>query len=157
MGAQQTAIAVADKIIRLSLDAEQPLTPMQVQKLTYFAHAWMLGLGHGSLFQDAVEAWQYGPVIRAVYHALKHHGSHPIRECLQRIESEFSPVEEGIITEVWLKYGNLQGWELSSLTHAVGSPWHQVQERAQGSQIIHNHIIERYYSGIAQRTTNAVG
>ena len=150
-------MAITDKIIRLSMSDERPLTPMQVQKLTYCSHAWMLGLGHGPLFQDAVEAWQYGPVIRAVCHALKHHGSRAVREYLLDHEATFTPVENGIITEVWQKYGHLHGWQLSSLTHAEGSPWHQVLELTQGSQIIHNHIIERYYSGIAQRTTQAVG
>ena len=71
MGAQHTALAVADKLIRLAREAEIPITPMQVQKLAYFSHAWSLGLGYGPLFQDAVESWQYGPVIRSVYHALK--------------------------------------------------------------------------------------
>ena len=67
MGVQHTALAVADTLVRLARENEIPITPMQVQKLTYFSHAWNLGLGYGPLFQDAVESWQYGPVIRSVY------------------------------------------------------------------------------------------
>ncbi len=153
MGAQLTALAVADKIIRLSLADENPLTPMQVQKLTYFCHAWMLGLGHGPLFQDAVEAWQYGPVIRAVYHALKHHQADPIREPLLEPPATFSEREENLIRTVWRLYGNLDGLQLSMMTHVAGSPWDQTHQRDPRSQIIYNHIIRDYYADlIAERT-----
>ena len=90
MGARHTALAVTDKLIRLSLESETPITPMQAQKLTYFCHAWMLGLGYGPLFRDAVESWQYGPVIRAVYHALKRYGADSITAPILPESEEFS-------------------------------------------------------------------
>ena len=152
MGAQHTALAVADKLIRLSLQDENLITPMQAQKLTYFCHAWMLGLGHGPLFQDAVESWQYGPVIRSVYHALKHHGSSAISDPLLPQQDDFSPVEDGIIKAIWRLYGGIDGIQLSRMTHAEGSPWHQIYHNGgPQSQIIHNHIIRDYYAEIVER------
>ena len=152
MGAQHTALAVADKLIRLSVEDETPITPMQVQKLTYFCHAWMLGFGYGPLFQDAVEAWQYGPVIRAVYHALKHHGADPVREPVLEQPASFTEREENLIRIVWARYGNLSGLQLSRMTHVAGSPWAQTHQQDSRSQIIHNHVIRDYYAGlIAER------
>jgi uncharacterized phage-associated protein len=148
VGAQHTALAVADKLIRLSLEGENLITPMQAQKLTYFCHAWMLGTGNGPLFQDAVESWQYGPVIRSVYHALKHHGRNRIREGLLPQPDEFSEVEEGIIKTVWRLYGSIDGIQLSRMTHAEGTPWHQTYSRGTQTQIIHNHVIRDYYADI---------
>ena len=157
MGAQHTALAVADKLIRLSVEDETPITPMQVQKLTYFCHAWMLGLGYGPLFQDAVEAWQYGPVIRAVYHALKRHRSAPVREPVLDQAATFTEREENLIRVVWNRYGKLSGLQLSRMTHVEGSPWSQTRQRDARSQIIHNHAIRDYYAGlIAERKATEV-
>ena len=150
MGAQHTALAVADKIIRLSLHNETLITPMQAQKLTYFCHAWMLGTGNGSLFQDPVESWQYGPVIRSVYHALKRYGGDPVQEHLLTEPAEFGQVEESIIEAVWRLYGEIDGLRLSSITHAEGTPWHQTYSRGTQTQIIHNHIIRDYYADIVR-------
>ena len=148
MGAQHTAIAVADKLIRKSIEDEVPITTMQVQKLTYFCHAWMLGTGNGPLFQDAVESWKYGPVIRNVYHSLKHNGRKYIRKPLLEEADEFSEMENGIINAVWKLYGSINGIRLSKMTHAKGTPWHQTYSQGTKTQIIHNHIIGRYYANI---------
>lgn len=160
MGAQHTALAVADKIIQFSLQDETLITPMQVQKLTYFCHAWMLGLGYGPLFQDAVESWQYGPVIRSVYHALKQYGgdriTKPILDQSAKDEPEkFTELEERIIKVIWRRYGCLDGPQLSRMTHAAGSPWEQTYQKDQRSQIIHNHIIRNYYANLIKQRTSA--
>ena len=151
MGAQHNALAVADRIIRLSLEDETPITPMQAQKLTYFCHAWMLGLGHGPLFQDAVESWQYGPVIRALYHALKSHGGDRIAQPLSEQPAVFTEREERIIKVIWRQYGQLDGVRLSRMTHATGSPWEQTYQRDKRSQIIHNHDIRDYYAALIEQ------
>ena len=155
MSAQHTAVAVADKIIRLSIKDENPVTPLQVQKLTYFCHAWMLGLGFGPLFRDPVESWQYGPVVREVYHALKHHGKSYVRKPLLRSSEEFSPCEESVIQTVWEKYGSLGGLQLSSLTHAKGSPWQQTYQRDRRSQIIHTNNIRNYHANLIEEAKRA--
>ena len=148
MGANQTALDVADQLIRLSQQDEIPVTPMQVQKLAYFCHAWMLGLGKGPLFQDAVESWQYGPVIRSVYHALKRYGSRPVTNTHQVEPPQFTREENNIINRVWEKYREVDGLELSRLTHAEGTPWHQTFSRGKHSQIIPNHLIRDYYAAV---------
>ncbi len=148
MGAQNTALAVADKLIRLSIRDETPITPMQAQKLTYFCHAWMLGLGYGPLFQDAVESWQFGPVIRALYHALKHYGGDGITETILDQPATFTDREERVVNVVWERYGPLDGLRLSRMTHAAGSPWDQTYRSDKRSQIIHDHTIRDYYAAL---------
>ncbi len=151
MGAQHSAVAVADRIIHFSLEDEIPITPMQVQKLTYFCHAWMLGLGNGPLFQDAVESWQYGPVIRAVYHALKHHRANRITEPILDRPAGFTSGEERIIRAIWRQYGQMDGTQLSRMTHATGSPWDKTYKKDKKSQIIHNHVIRDYYAALIEK------
>jgi len=52
---------VADDILYLARQANNPLTPMQVLKLAYIAHGWQLGLHGRPLINEPVEAWKYGP------------------------------------------------------------------------------------------------
>ena len=151
MGARHSALAVADKLIRLSIVDETPITPMKAQKLTYFCHAWMLGLGNGPLFQDAVESWQHGPVIRALYHELKHYGGDRITEPILTEETTFSDQEEKVIRVVWKRYGELDGTRLSRMTHVENSPWEQTYRRDKRSQIIHNHVIRDYYAALIEQ------
>jgi uncharacterized phage-associated protein len=151
MGAQHRALAVADKLVRLARESEIPITPMQVQKLTYFAHAWNLGLGYGPLFQDAVESWQYGPVIRSVYHALKSYGGDPVTEPILKEEEEFTPPESTVIKVIYQQYGEIEGVRLSQMTHAEGSPWQQTYLRDKRSTIIHNHVIGDYYAALIKK------
>ena len=148
MGARHTALAVADKLVRLSMQDEIPITPMQTQKLTYFCHAWMLGLGHGPLFQDAVESWKHGPVIRALYHELKQYGADRITRPIWDEPASFTNPEEQVIKVVWQRYGQLDGLRLSRMTHVEGSPWEQTYRRDKRRQIIHNHVIRDYYAGL---------
>ena len=151
MGAQHTALAVADKIIRLARESETPITPMQVQKLTYFCHAWSLGFGRGPLFQDAVESWQYGPVIRSVYHALKSYGANPVTEPIWAEEEEFTPFESTMINTIYKQYGEIEGIRLSQMTHADSSPWQQTYLKDKRSTIIHNHVIRDYYAALIDK------
>lgn len=151
MSTRHTALSVTDKLIRLSRSGEIPITPMQAQKLTYFCHAWMLGLGHGPLFQDAVEAWQYGPVIRSVYHALKHYGREPITEPLLAEPAPFNSIEDRILTTVWGLYGETDGIELSKICHVEGSPWHQVRGSGPYTQIIPDFLIRDYYADLVKK------
>ena len=148
MGIENSALEVADRVIRLSIDEEIPVTPLQVQKLTYFCHAWMLGLGRGPLFYDAVEAWQYGPVIRAVYHALKEFGGEQVTRSPLLKPATFADDEEELIRAVWRRYGQLDGIVLSRMSHAEGSPWEQTYRRDPSSQIIHQHLIRDYFADL---------
>ena len=151
MGVQHTALAVADTLVRLARENEIPITPMQVQKLTYFSHAWTLGLGYGPLFQDAVESWQYGPVIRSVYHALKSYGDAPVTEPILVDEESFTPLESRVINVIYKQYGELDGLKLSQMTHAEGSPWQQTYLKDKRSAIIHNHVIRDYYAELIDK------
>jgi uncharacterized phage-associated protein len=111
----------------------------------------MLGCGKGPLFHDAVESWQYGPVIRALYHALKHYRDRAVRNTLGEEPAELNSSERSIIEGVWKQYGEVDGIQLSSLTHADGTPWHQTYSRGKHSQIIPNFLIRNYYAEIVAR------
>jgi uncharacterized phage-associated protein len=65
------AIAIANYFIEKSLATGKRLTPMQLVKLVYIAHGWYLARTGKPLLADAVQAWQFGPVIPTLYHEFK--------------------------------------------------------------------------------------
>ncbi len=56
---------------------------MKLHKLLYYAAGWHLGFTGEPLFDEDIEAWQYGPVVPSIYLASEcvfHGSSHPMRK-----------------------------------------------------------------------------
>jgi len=143
------AITIADAILGIAKETGSKLTPMQLVKLTYIAHGWSLGLGRGSLFNNRIEAWKYGPVIPDLYHVTKKYGRKPIP--LDLIVAENSKVDEStkaFLRSVYNAYKKFDGIQLSYLTHMSGTPWDKVY--ADGIQHIEipDSLIEDHYKKI---------
>ena len=146
------AMALANRLIDQS---EHPLTPMQIIKLVYICHGWMLGLYKRPLIRQPVEAWRYGPVVSDVYQGFKRYGGEHIREPTGfNAEEEFDEYEEDLYRQVVEKYGDLSGIALSSITHATGTPWHIVWHRNGQNAVIPNDLIQEYYTQKAKRAAN---
>ena len=144
------ARAVANALFDKSQDAEHYLTPLQVIKLVYFCHGWMLGLYGRALISQPVEAWLYGPVVVDVYRNLRKYRGNFVTDRIKRGDNaEFDGDETDLINQVHSEYGPLSGIELSKLTHAPGTPWHKVWRRSGRNSIIPDELIERHYAEIA--------
>ena len=145
------ARSVANKLIHLAHKADRDITPMQVMKLTYYCHAWMLGLYGQPLIEQPVEAWQYGPVVPDVYHSLRRYGREPVNRPIERVTGEdFSDLELNLIQQVSEKYGRFTGLQLSQLTHAPGTPWDQVWKQWGQNAIIPDPTIDLYYKKLVE-------
>ena len=156
MTAQLTALQVADRIVRWAQSDGTQITPLQVQKLTYLCQGWALGLDHGPLFTDDVEAWRYGPVVSSVYHALKQYGGQPVQRPISEVAFPMSDDDERVIRIVWKAFGQFDGMQLSRMTHGLGGPWEQVCQGNPRSQTIPVPIIHSYFEGLvaASRAEN---
>lgn len=149
------ATAVAQYILtRCAQKGDGDVTPMQLIKLTYIAHGWMLGLTGKVLLDEQVEAWQYGPVIPTLYHAIKHYRSLPVRS-LPAPQVEFTAVERSILDQVVDIYGKFTGIQLSAMTHQPGTPWEISWSRAGKNAAIPNDLIETYYKAKSVRGKDA--
>ena len=137
-------------------EAEQKITHLQVQKLIYYAHAWMLGIFHEPLIEDEVEVWRYGPVVPSVYYCLSHNRGAPIKQPIpmhELDEEDYTKLADLLMDKVYEKYGQCTGMELSALTHAPGTPWDTANKKRQ--QYIPNESIEQYYSKLIKRNRAA--
>ena len=143
---------VANYLLKKALDRKDTLTPMQVLKLVYMCHGWMLGLYGRHLIREDVEAWKYGPVIRELYHDIKSHRSHAITSLLE-VEGEspdFDEDEKDVIDQVYDNYYLYSGPELSRLTHMPSTPWDMTYNLSGQNSIISHDLIEEYYSNLAK-------
>lgn len=144
-----TALQVANKIIAIGNEQGKQFTPMQLIKLTYIAHGWMLGLFDRSLFEDKVEAWKFGPVIPSLYHSIKSYRNSPITAPIPDVsKAEFNENELKVIDYVLRAYEQFDGVDLSRITHAVGTPWDQTYPHGEGSWYnfdIPNVLIQNHY------------
>lgn len=141
------SLAVANYLLDKAKKKGDTLTPMQIIKLAYIAHGWMLGKYSTALLLEPVEAWQYGPVIPSIYNAVRRFRSSPI----DYIEgySEYAPIkftdkEKEIMDIVYNKYAKYDGLVLSSATHQPQSPWSQVPVNYPALSIS-NDLIEHFY------------
>lgn len=158
------ARAIANRFLDIAKDNGEPVTPMKLIKLVYIAHGWQLGITGQPLFEDTVEAWQYGPVVPSVYHAFKKFGNKQITSkateldiedwCEIEIREDMASSEEDLLQRIWDVYGKFNGIQLSNMTHKSGTPWDQVWNEQGGCECestpIPGHLIKRYYKNLAE-------
>ena len=135
--AKYTALDIANFFVGLanSIPNEQ-IDNLKLNKLCYYAQAWSLARLGEPLFDDAIEAWRYGPLIPCVYHTYKLCGDNPIKAPSYEFkESLFSSEELSLLTDVYITYGKYTSRALIDRTHLPGSPWSQVYEEMQNNEI----------------------
>ena len=116
------------------------LSPMKLLKLMYYAQGWHLAVFDGNdLYQDEIQAWQYGPVVPAVYREFRDFGNLPITRKAVELSwetlDEYYPTlsEDSQVTDflgkVWDAYGKFTPIQLSNKTHKPNTPWSKIHER----------------------------
>ncbi len=148
-------VQVANRFVMLGNQHMNPLTHMQLQKLTYIAHGYYLALTGRPLINEPVSAWKYGPVIPGMYDAFKDFGNRPVTNPVMSPYGMgvFDPQAESVIGAVYQYYGNKGGIELSTLTHLPGTPWSRAYNGF-SSTIIPDGVIKSYYDDlVANRQT----
>lgn len=140
------SITVSEHILWSRHNEGIPTTPMQVLKLTYLCHGWVLGWDEGVLIREMVEAWQYGPVIPNMYHHYKRFGGGRITDTGEDHSEVFPENVLETISSVLDVYKKYSGLSLSSITHKPGSPWDIAYNNYGPGSIIPTELIHRYYS-----------
>lgn len=156
----QNARAVANYFLDLASKEGRTIDPMGIQKLVYFAHGWNLAMYGRPLISQPVEAWDYGPVIRDLYHDFKRFGNGPIQQPamefnvvpgtmrLQFTKPDLAgcaPSETlSLLNRVWDVYKPFSSIQLSNMTHAPGSPWKTARD--QRMSVIPDDIIKQWFT-----------
>lgn len=149
---QHDSKVIANRFLTLSEQRGAAITPMQLLKLVYIAHGWMLGLYGRPLIRDDVQAWQYGPVIPKLYNSIRQFRSQPVEGPLAAPEEDLDPHEINIVDQVYDIYGGLTGPQLSRLTHAENTPWQLTYRPDEFGLVISNDMIAEHYRQKAAET-----
>jgi uncharacterized phage-associated protein len=142
-----TAFDVAHYI----LDKQGSMSAMKLQKLVFYSQAWSLVWDDAPIFDNTIEAWANGPVVRDLYEV--HRGK------FQVDTTTFAEFAKGNLTEnqketidiVLRSYGDKSPQWLSDQTHAE-DPWKIARdgqpEGYRGDRQITLESMAEYYSSI---------
>ncbi|MBQ1081576.1 Panacea domain-containing protein [Nocardiopsis sp. B62] len=97
---------------------------MKLQKLVYYSQAWSLVWDEDPLFQERIEAWANGPVVRELF--AEHRGQFSVGEWPRGDVDHLTPDQRKSIDVVVDTYGKLTGKQLSEMTHNE-DPWRKAR------------------------------
>jgi uncharacterized phage-associated protein len=128
-----------------------PMSAMKLQKLVFYSQAWSLVWDDAPIFQNRIEAWANGPVIRDLYSA--HRGKFQVdpKTFAEFPKEGLSTEQEETIKAVLKSYGDKSSQWLSDQTHAE-EPWKLARsslvDGQRGEQEITLESMAEYYSSI---------
>ena len=131
-----TAKNVASYFIEKSskLDENNDLTNLKLQKILFYAQVESLKNKDVVAFNDDIEAWQYGPVVRSVYDWLKGCGPYTISSF--DVDSDDYSIDtetEALLDDIWNKYSKYSASYLVKKTHdGKLSPWESIYNDGKG-------------------------
>lgn len=147
-------MATAHDVARYILqNLGRPVAAVRLQKLVYYAQAWHLVWDEQPLFDDRIEAWANGPVVRALY--ATHRGKFSVRaEDFPSGDPEaLTASERESVDAVLGYYGDYTAHQLSELTHRE-DPWREARSKAgllqgeRGEALITHVAMVEYYDGL---------
>lgn len=100
------------------------MTNLKLNKLVYLTQAVSLRQYGAPLFDDVIQAWDYGPVEPLVYWSFQHYGSGVISRPSGKFQS--SDRLSQVAAVVMEKFGSLTAFDLVRLTHRDGAAWKMV-------------------------------
>lgn len=126
-------------------------TTMKLHKLLYYCQAWSLVWDEAPLYNDHIEAWANGPVVKNLFEF--HRGLYEIQQSdiLIGTIASLSDKQRDTIDSVLNFYGDKSAQWLINLTHSE-KPWIDARKglepNERGSVTIKNDAMAEYYSGL---------
>lgn len=143
---------IADFFIRIAskklIDDQltEGITPLKLQKILYFAQAVYLSIYDKALFDEEIQAWQYGPVIKEVYIKYSEHKNNPITIFDSNHKITDKKIAE-FLKSVWDLFGKYSAYELINITHNH-KPWKDSYVEGIKDIIIEKETLRDYYKGL---------
>jgi uncharacterized phage-associated protein len=136
-------------VAKYILEKQGPMTTMKLQKLVYYCQAWSLVWDEKPMFEEKIQAWASGPVVRELYDV--HKGLFQISSLDKGSIDNLKPEEKKTIDVVLKAYGDKPSQWLSDLTH-MEQPWNDAREGIALGENCENEITQaslaEYYSSL---------
>jgi uncharacterized phage-associated protein len=151
--------SIANFILDIAAEKDVKVTNLALNKIAYFLHGIYLANKGEPLIDAKIEAWQYGPVFREIYHEFKAFDREPIKGRARQIdlqtgkkivcEYHFSQDEIEFLSEAIEPYFKMSAGNLVDLSHIHDGPWYKAwyhEDRVNPGMEITNEAIAEYFS-----------
>lgn len=136
----QSPLAVANFVIEIAKEQNNPVTNLKLQKVLFFLQGFCLYKYQEKLINGCFSKWKYGPVEETVYNNFKSNGALPIndmyidiffdRGSIKSKEVRISTLNQDILSELkktTKSIIHIEPWELVRMTHSHSS-WSDYEE-----------------------------
>lgn len=131
------------------LEKMEPMTTMKLQKLVYYSQAWSLVWDEQPLFEEDIEAWANGPVVRELFDY--HRGMYEISAMPIGNPRLLNQEQQETVDAILDYYGDKPAQWLIELTH-IEDPWKQARKGLpkleRGNRVIPLDTMADYYSSL---------
>lgn len=131
MKAQNIANAFLNKVPTEAVENGEGLHKIKLQKLLFLHNEEYLFRYEEPLFEDKIEAWQHGPVVREIWNIYADLPYHIIKSIPQK-ETIPQKAQE-VVDFIWTKYGEKDTWYLRDLTHSY-KIWNDKRDSSYGGR-----------------------
>jgi uncharacterized phage-associated protein len=132
------AIDIAKYIINKCTTDHHPVSNLQLQKILYYIQKTFLVNGKVA-FEDEIEAWQFGPVVPAVYYRYCGFGAMTIS---MRYDVTLNSSDTLTIDPIIEQKRVLNPWDMVEDTHMEGKAWADIYNNGLGDhQVIPKELI----------------
>lgn len=144
MKIDSTATKISDFFIKQFSNTPEGITNLKLQKVLYFAYVWNLKLYSTKLFDDDIEAWEYGTKIKSQYDRFKAFRKNTINDDIVETNITLIPKQTTeLLNMVWGIYCKYSIGYLIDIIRA-GPPWINAYKTESG--IITDRDIDDYYT-----------
>lgn len=139
-------------LMKVDTTVGDTISNLKLQKLCYFAQVASLALSDRKMFDDEIQAWAHGPVVKTLYDRFKKYSWQSIDPLdLRRSKlNEFDETDLNLLDQVWDKLSHHSAKVLENMSHIEGGPWYQQYkpEKTGGrcNNIISTESIQQFYS-----------
>jgi uncharacterized phage-associated protein len=141
---------VAKYFIGRSMQDDEPVTHLKLQKLCYYALGVYSALENKQLFENTIEAWEHGPVVKELYSKYREHGKSPIEEAIVLGTLNLDETEQKRLSEVYNFFGQYSAWRLREMTHQE-NPWIEAYRHGLKTSIKYSDIKEFFKDKVTSK------
>lgn len=137
------------------LQQKGPISSVKLQRLVYYSQVWSLALDGKNIFEEPVEAWKNGPVVRNLLE--KTRNNEQIPSVYSGDPSLIDEDSKDTIIAVLIYYGQKSGDWLQNLVHNE-EPWIEARKNARKCKNEYNDVscnvtishkkMQEYYSNL---------
>ncbi len=138
-----SAMDIAKYILFRFTEMGRPITNLKLQKLLFFIQRESLRINDEPMFNELIEAWQFGPVVPAVYYKFAAAGASELFEFTDPL-IEFDMCAKDIIENIILKYKDSNPWVMVDETHNENTSWDRAMRTGVYKPIIEWDDIRKY-------------